>query len=218
MLTTIPHILSPLSAPWCGWTLLALLLCAAVSEWLQPGIISQAHTSLLSQSNRTYKDAPVNFMGQLLISVFRIGTLAMTVSMCLYTGDAFRFGAFALVCGWTVAVLIAKMLCNVLLDYAFSFSRRFGSVYEQYGDITTLAACALYPALLIAMRIGYLPAIRWVFFGATVLFILMWTYRMMRTFVQSFLAIGYVAIYIATLEVLPIGLLFYISSKTILYI
>ena len=115
----ISHILSPMSAPWCGWTMLVLLLCAVLGELAQPGVISQASASLLSRNDRTYKNAPVNFIGQSLITLFRIGTLAMTLFLCFYQKGNFGFGTFILLCGIIFAILLMKMLCNTLLDYTF---------------------------------------------------------------------------------------------------
>ena len=152
--TELSHIISPMSAPWSGWTLLVLFLCAVLGEFMQPGIITQATTSLWAKTDRTYKSAPTNTVGQLLISLFRFGTLGMAICMSLYTGASFSFVAFAAVCGLVFAVLIIKMLCNRLLDYTFMLSRRFMPIYEQYANIATIASCILYPGLLVLLRIG----------------------------------------------------------------
>ena len=211
----ISHILSPVSAPWCGWTMLALLLCAVLGELLQPGVISQASYSLLSQNDRTYKDAPTNFPGQMMMTLFRIGTAAMGLYLCLYTEGHCGFGIFAVLCGLIVALLLIKMLCNNLLDYTFQISRRSMPPYEQYGNIATIATCILYPALLIMLRVDNILVNRWVVGSIAVLFLLMWLYRLARNYIQSLGSIIYVALYIGTLEVLPLGLLFYLGSKTI---
>ena len=75
----IEHIVSPMSAAWCGWTMLVLLLCAILSEVMQPGVILQSPTSLLAQTDRTYKDSPVNLYGQLLLGN---GRLSMRAGEC----------------------------------------------------------------------------------------------------------------------------------------
>jgi len=218
MNTFVPHIISPLSAGWCGWTLLALFLCAILGEFLQPGVIMQAHSTLFAHTNRTYKDAPPNTLAQLAISIFRIGTLAMAICMSLYTDGIFRFTAFAAICGLILLILLIKMICNLLLDYVFSLSRRFVPMYEQYANISTIAAYLLYPILLVMLRIGKPEWTVWALGGATVLFLMMCIYRMARTYIRSFAAILYVVLYICTLEVLPLGLLLYLSSKILLYI
>lgn len=218
MIDQIPHIISPLSAGWCGWTMFVLFLCAVLSEFMQPGVITHAHSMLFAQTDRTYKEAPANTVGQLSLSIFRIGTLALAICISLYTNGVFRFAAFAAVCGLTLAILLIKMLCNRLLDYIFSFSRRFMSMYEQYANISTVATYLLYPCLLVMLRIGKPEFVLWALVVVTILFLMMCTYRMARTYIESLKAILYVAIYICTLEVLPLGLLFYLSSKIILYI
>lgn len=211
----IGHILSPMSAPWCGWTMLALLLCAVLGEVLQPGVISQAASSLFSRNERTYRDAPVNFPGQLMMTLFRIGTIGMGLYLCLYTDGEYGFGEYAALCGVILAVLVGKMLCNGILDYTFQISRRFSPAYEQYGDITTIVSCILYPALLVAMRIGSSTVNGWILGSIAVVFLLLWIFRMARNYIQSPMAIIYVALYICTLEVIPYGLIFFLGSKTI---
>ena len=211
----IGHILSPMSAPWCGWTMLALLLCAVLGEVLQPGVISQAASSLFSRNERTYRDAPVNFPGQLMMTLFRIGTIGMGLYLCLYTDGEYGFGEYAALCGVILAVLVGKMLCNGILDYTFQISRRFSPAYEQYGDITTIVSCILYPALLVAMRIGSSTVNGWILGSVAVVFLLLWIFRMARNYIQSPMAIIYVALYICTLEVIPYGLIFFLGSKTI---
>ena len=211
----IGHILSPMSAPWCGWTMLALLLCAVLGEVLQPGVISQAASSLFSRTERTYRDAPVNFPGQLMMTLFRIGTIGMGLYLCLYTDGNCGFGEYAALCGVILAVLVGKMLCNGILDYTFQISRRFAPAYEQYGDIITIVSCILYPALLVAMRIGSSTVNGWILGSVAVVFLLLWISRMARNYIQSPMAIVYVALYICTLEVIPFGLIFFLGSKTI---
>ena len=195
--------------------MLVLLLCAVLGEIFQPGVISQAHASLLSQNDRTYKDAPVNFQGQLLMTIFRIGTIAMGLYLCLYTGGQSGFGVFAALCGLVIALILVKMLCNNLLDYTFQISRRFMPPYEQYSDITTITTYLLYPALLVMLRVDNLVLNRWLVGVVAAIFLLMWLYRLARNYVHSFAGLAYVVLYIATLEILPLGILFYLGLKTI---
>jgi hypothetical protein len=205
-----------MSAAWCGWVMLGLFLCALFSEYLQPGIISQSGSSLLTQNERTYKDAPTSLFGQLMMGIFRIGTLAMGLCLCIPVSGPFRFSLFAVVCGLVLAVLIGKMVCNSLLDYTFMLSQRFAPAYEHYANIATIVTCILYPFLLVALRIGNITVSRWIIGIAAGLFLLLWMYRSARHFVHSPMALLYFILYIVTLEVLPIALLYYLSLQTIL--
>lgn len=207
--------MTPLSAPWCGWIMFALLVCAVLAEFMQPGVITQAHTSLFARTDRTYKDAPANFLGQLFIALFRVGTLSMALTMCLYTDGHCSFAGYSAVCGIVVIVLLLKMLCNVLIDFTFLISRPDTTPYEHYANIATLATVILYLASIALMRYGTIRAAMWVFWSITLLFILMWTYRSWRLFVASPQAIVYLLIYIGTMEVLPLAGIYYLSEKTI---
>ena len=214
-MNSVEHIVSLVSAPWCGWTLLVLLVCAVLGEYMQPGIITQAYTTLTARTDRTYKEAPVNLQGQILVGLFRIGTIALAVSLCIATGNTFTFGMFAIVSGWVIAMLLVKLLVNTILDYTFMLSHYFPQAYSQHRDIATLTSCILYPGLLLALRIDDLTVNWWIFGVIAGLFILMFAYRLALHFIQSLTALLYVVVYICTVEILPIGALLYLSSITI---
>ena len=115
-------------------------------------------------------------------------------------------------------VLMLKMLLNVLLDYTFSLSRRFGSAYEAYGNIVTTGTVVLYPVMLVLMHVTNPLAVQGTIGVLAIIFLCAWTFRAVRTYVISPAAILYLVLYIATLEVVPMALLFYLSAKTISYI
>lgn len=209
------HIVSSASAPWCSWTMLSLLLCAVLSEWFQPGVIIQTPASLAVRNDRTYKESPVNLMGQLLITLFRIGTVSMALCLCQCPERGFSFIMFAVACGLVLAVLGLKMLCNSLLDYTFMFSRQFGAQYEHYGNLFTLATVVLYPVVLVLMRMAAPAAARWCLAFVTGLFVITWSYRCIRTYITSPRAVLYLLLYVFTLEILPFAGIAYIFAKII---
>ena len=211
----ITHIISSLNAPWCAWTMLGLLLCAIFSEWMQPGVISQAHGSLDVRNDRMYKESPTNFMGQLLITLFRIGTVAMALCLCGESEGQYPYRLFWIMCGLVFMVIIVKMLCNILLDYTFSFSRRYGKPYEHYGNLWTLMTLVLYPILLVLLRFSAPQAARWIVGSALGVFVLLWLYRIAHTYFTAPKAILYVLLYICTLEILPFAGVVYFSAKMI---
>ena len=195
--------------------MLGLLLCAIAGEWLQPGVISQSFSSLVVRNDRTYKESPANFFGQLLITLFRIGTIGMCLCLCLESEGQFSFTAFWAVCGLILLAFMAKMLCNLLIDYTFALSRHFGTSYEHYGNLLTLAAVVLYPILLVLVHFSSPIAAQWSLAVTAALFCLVWTYRCLRTYITSFASFIYLIIYICTLEIMPFAGLAIISAKTI---
>ena len=211
----LTHICSPLSAPWCGWIMLGLFLCGVLSEFFQAGVISQASASLRSHTERLYRDMPVNFMGQVLVTLFRVGTVAMALCLCFSPSDRFSFAAYAAINGIIIALLLVKMLCNVLIDYTFQLSRRFGMVYEHYSNIATLVSLVLWPVVLVLLHVNNPVVIRWVLGAVVILFLALWLYRCIIQYLHSPKALLYLVFYICTVELVPIALLIYLSEKTI---
>lgn len=210
------HILSPASAPWCGWIMVLLLVAGIFSEWLQPGLVTKAPTTLTARiTDRMYKDAPTNFMGQLFVSIFRLGTITMAIYLCFYTENHYPIVAFGAVCALVLAVVLVKMLFNILVNYTFDISRRFGDMYDHYANITTLTSLALFPLVLILLQFGNPALNKWILGITALLFIGMWLYRSIRTYVSSLPSLIYWVMYICTLELLPIALLIYLSGKII---
>ncbi len=214
----IAHIISPLSAPWCGWTMLGLLVCCILSEYFQPGVITQSVDSLRIRTERSYKDAPANFFGQTCINLFRLGTVAMLLCLCFGGEGRFSFLTYLAVNALVLAVLVVKMLGNVLLDYTFTISRRFGAMHEHYANIATLVCLLIWPAVLILMHFGTPSACRWAVGIALALFILLWVYRSGAQYIHAPVAVLYMLMYWCTLEFLPLAALVYLSEKTIIAI
>ena len=211
----IPHIICSSSAPWCGWTMLGLLLSAVIGEWSQPGVLSQSFASLIVRNERTYNESPVTFIGQLCISLFRIGTVGMALLLCEFADSGFPYAAFWVVCGLCVAVMMVKMLINSLLDYTFMLTRRFGAPYEHYGNLFTLVAVVLYPIMLVLLQFHSPVVARWALGIVAALFCVLWFYRCIRTYCRSLPEMIYIILYICTLEILPFAGLAYISAKMI---
>lgn len=193
--------------------MLALMGCAVFAEWFQPGVILQAPSSFFARTDRTYREAPVNNQGQLLMLLFRLGTIAMMIFLCLCPAQHASMAAYGVIFGGLLVLLLVKMLLNLLIDYTFILTRRFGSFHEPYVDLVTMVSVLLYPALLVLVRLGIPSAAEWVAWGAAVLFFVLWAYRMARTYVVSLAAPIYLLMYFATVEVLPLAGLIYLSGK-----
>ena len=208
------HIGSVISAPWVGWVMFALLLCPVLAEWSQPGVVTQSLSSFFAHTNRTYRESPATIMGQFLITLFRLGVVTMTLFLCFYAQEA-SWRIFVWILVSVIVVVLVKMLVNTILDFTFQLSRRFGGPYEPYGDLVTMIGIALYPALLFLMHFGSPRAAQWVAGIAALVFIGLWIFRSWRTYVSSLIAPIYLLLYIATMEVLPMAGLAYLSGKLI---
>ena len=218
MTNAIPHIISPISAPWCAWVLLGLLVSLVLSELLQPGVVSSSFTTLLSRAERTYKNVPNNFMGQLMITLFRIGCLSMALYIAIWQGGTFSSRGFFVIEAIVLGVLIFKMLCYVFLKYVLSISSQFSIATEHYSNLFTLSMVLLYPLLLFVYYIGSSMVCLYVLCALAALFLLVWLIKGARLCVVSPMGVVYFLLYICTLEVLPILGIYYLSAKTVLYL
>lgn len=198
------------SAAWCSWWLLVLGVFAILGEVFQPGVITSASASLFAHSNRTYKQVPNNFPGQLLLTLFRIGIPAM--ALCLFV-DAHSIAAYGVAAALMVAMMVVKILCEQLLDYTFHLRATAAGVHTHYTNIGTLSSILLYVCLLVLLQIGSVTVNRWVIGICALLFVGMISFRLARIYVTDAKAIVYLAIYILTLEVLPLGALVVLTSQ-----
>lgn len=193
--------------------MLGLMLCAVLAEVAQPGIITQVPTVLFSRTDRMYKDSPDNVMGQLFITLFRIGVTALLLELCFYNGRDFPFLPYVYLTAWILVLILVKMICNVVIDYTFQFTRHYASPYEQYGAIATAMSLLIYPCLLVALRIGSATVARWIVGVGAIGFLGLILFRWCRTFLHSASSMLYIILYILTMEVLPIAALLLYSGS-----
>ena len=211
----IERILTSATAPWCGWMMLAMLICMVLAEVCQPGVVKSAPAAILAPAERTYKESPNNFLGQFFSAVYQIGLAAMAIYVIIPSNVPFLMGKWLILCGIVLAVLLVKMLLNVLLDYAFEFSKHFASPYEQYSSVATTVCMLLYPSLLLLFRLGSTVAATWVIGVIVTAFVLLVSFRLMRTYLISFPSMIFILLYIATMEIIPVAATITIASQII---
>ena len=197
-MTGIEHIATLYSAGWFGWAMMLLATCAVLSEVFQPGVISSVTASVFALSDRTYKQTP------------RLGTPALLLIMAI--DDRFDSAGNGLLCytialAMTIGIMMIKMLCNGLIDYTFTLRAFAAGVTTHYANIATLSALVQFPMMLILPLFGSLTVNRWAAGISAALFIGLITYRLARIYLSGAKAIGYILIYVLTLEVLPVGAL-----------
>lgn len=212
-MTEVPHILSPLATIWTSWVMLMVLICGALAEIFQSGVIVQSFSSLFSTNERTYHDAPKNWISQLLLYLFRMAIVGMAFYLSVHKEGMFLFSgymwAMALVLGWT----IVRGIVSVLVDYTFGISKRFAPVFVHYDNIWTVVCCCLYPILLVLLNIDK-PKITWIVLGSVgiLLFVLMMV-KWIRVFFTGIRSLLYIILYVFTVEILPIfGILVVLDS------
>lgn len=204
----IAHIATVYSDAWCTWVLFAMVIAFALSELFQPGVVSDSAAIVFARSERSYKQTPDNFPGQLFASLFRLGMPALALLMAV--SDRFPISGIAMY-GIMFGLLIAMRLINLLgcwlVDYTFELRAFRTGIISLYANIATLVSLVLFPTVLILLRIGNLGSTRWVLGLCAAFYVSLIMYRLARVYLTSVKAAVYILIYVLTLEVLPLGAL-----------
>lgn len=200
--------------------MLGLAICAVSAGVFQPAVIRQGFVSLFSKVERSYNDSPMNYVGQVLLFVFRAGIVGMAIYLFTYnshlathTADGeFLFSRYMTIMGAVAATEIVKYLVSLLLNYTFQLSRQFATLFAHYTYVSTSICCVLYPLLLLIIYFGS-QALTTI--GLCVMMSVCWLVlfiKWIRVFFTSIPSVIYVLLYILTIEVLPLLTLTYVFS------
>ena len=200
--------------------MLGLAICAVSAGGFQPAVIRQGFVSLFSKVERSYNDSPMNYVGQVLLFVFRAGIVGMAIYLFTYnshlathTADGeFLFSRYMTIMGAVAATEIVKYLVSLLLNYTFQLSRQFATLFAHYTYVSTSICCVLYPLLLLIIYFGS-QALTTI--GLCVMMSVCWLVlfiKWIRVFFTSIPSVIYVLLYILTIEVLPLLTLTYVFS------
>lgn len=204
--TIIPS--TPYSEPWTAWVLLLLLIVAVMIFVRRPELFKGMFTSLFSKSERTYNDASLDRQTNVLMSMFRVGTLALTVYLCLFQEGKFSLLIYLAICGCILLFSGLKWLMVMLTSYVFFLQVRLDVTRNNYNSIWLLITLLMYPLTIIMVDFGFTTTCRvlmWVLLGLYILLAILKTCRM---FLTSPMSVLYITIYILTLEVLPLAALY----------
>ena len=213
--------------------MLGLLVCAILAGVFQPAVIRQGFVSLFSKVERSYNDSPMNYVGQVLLFVFRAGIVGMAIYLFTYNSQLatqvnsseplwcgletappmeFLFSRYMTIMGAVAAMEVVKYLVSLLLNYTFQLSRQFATLFAHYTYVSTSICCVLYPLLLLIIYFGS-QALTTI--GLCVMMSVCWLVlfiKWIRVFFTSIPSVIYVLLYILTIEVLPLLTLTYIFS------
>ena len=214
MLEVREIISTPISEVWPMWLMFALLLCGVLAEVLQPGTLRLAFRTTFTRLERTFGDRANNFMGSLLLNIFRVGTLAMSLYVFLYRNEPFSIVTYGYIILLIMAVLLLKVICVWWVSYTFDMRRAVSACVPQYDSLWTILCLLLYPINLLYINTLGAPNLRWMPIVALVLFGGLVVFKMLQNFYSGLRSLLYLLLYIVTLEFLPLGALI-VSVATI---
>ena len=183
--------------------MLFLLLCGVLAEMVQRGLLVQAFTTIFSKVERSYGDVQQNLMEELIVNIFRIGTFAMALYLYAYRAGDFRFTTYMLVVAWVLGIDVIKLAASTLVNYTFRISKRFTLISTHYNNLWTVICCGFYVALLFLINIDNAKVTKWLLFALAVAAIVLILIKWIRIFYTDLRSLLYIALYILTLEILP---------------
>lgn len=201
------HILTPVVAPWVSWVLLVLLICAVFAEIVQTGAVVQAFATTFSRLERSYGDAPRHWLGDVLMNIFRIGTFAMALYLYAYQARPLEPLTYLMIAALVLTVDAVKIGLSMLVNYTFDISRRFAVLAAHYSHLWTIICCACYVFVIVCVRIDNTLIVRYLLLALLALAILLIAFKWVRMFYSGPRSLAYIALYLITLELLPLAVL-----------
>ncbi len=199
----VARILSPDSASWVMWVLFGLLLLALCVGFLGSDIAALAR-SLFSKSDRMYVDRNTQGILQTIIVLsFRIGVIALVGYLWIYNANDFAIGNYLLVVGIVASLLLVQWLLLKGIGNVFLPQKHLAIAMEQRSIVCNAMAMLLWPIALVMIYIGKEAST--VLCGiAGGVYVVLICVKYMQLFYQNVLSIGYMLLYVISLEVLPL--------------
>lgn len=199
------HIAStPLSESWTSWVLLVLLLLFVAAIVRQPALISRSFNALFTKLQRSYSDAAGDILTDAVLLLFRVGTLALALYVMAYRSENFSVLYYLLLVGIILLAKGVKWLLIKLTTYIFSIRHGVEEAASSCDAIGVLFAIVLYPLTLLMVDFD------WVMTGRVVTLLLfstclvLETIKLIRVFTTKPMSLVYIAMYLMTLEILPV--------------
>ena len=199
----IVRIWSPNSAPWVMWVLFGLLLLALCVGFLGSDIAALAR-SLFSKSDRMYVDRNTQGILQtIIVQSFRIGVIALVGYLWIYNANDFAIVNYLLVVGIVASLLLVQWLLLKGIGNVFLTPKQLAIAMEQRSIVCNAMAMLLWPIALVMIYIGKEAST--VLCGiAGGVYVVLICVKYMQLFYQNVLSIGYMLLYVISLEVLPL--------------
>ena len=203
-MNSIPRISTPCSEPWVAWLLLGLLLLliAGGSAFRNPREVTRA---LVSHSERSYIALSRNLIAEIISVIFRIGIMALTIYMLVYSADSpFTLLNYAKVAGIVVAMLTVQALLIYMVGSVFLSSRQLSQALEQCSLIRNLVGMLLWLVMLVTTN-WPCPLALYILCGVVLaLFSAAMLGKGVLMFYKGVPSLLYILLYFISLEIVPL--------------
>jgi TM2 domain-containing membrane protein YozV len=198
----VARILSPGSASWVMWVLLGLLVLA-LCVGLFGSDIAALVRSLFSKSDRMYIERNTQgILYTVIVLSFRIGIIALVGYLWIYDVDNFAIVNYLLVVGVATSLLIIQWLLLKGVGNIFLPQKQLAIAMEQRSMVCNAMAMMLWPIALVMLYTEKVTSTILCSIAGG-LFVILMCVKYVQLFYQNMLSVGYMLLYVISLEVLP---------------
>lgn len=189
-----------------------LLLMLALAIAHQPGLLKAGFHAVFSRLDRTYADSARDLYTNVLLLFFRLGTLALALQAIFFHGGEFSVLFFLMVVAGLGGLELIKWLSIRALASVFMNVRALEAPMAFYANLQLMASMLVYPITLVLIDYDC-PTLALVLLALVyITYLVLLIIRMVRMFLSKPIVVFYIALYIVTLEVIPIAMVCYVVN------
>lgn len=204
---------TPISESWTAWVMLSLLASILIANQRQNGLFKSAFHDVWSVEERSYSEVGTDFVQWLLLSYFRIGTPSLALYVFYYQPGKFSILCWLMIMGIWFSVEMVKTGAIYMIRYIFGLEKLLQNIWRYYSEVWILVGSMLYPVLLLTIQIGVTPLTNTLLYIVLAILLILILVKSIRLLLVKPMAAIYILIYFITLELLPLGFLFWAIWK-----
>lgn len=181
----------------------ALLLMLLMAIAHQPGLIGASFRAVFSRLDRTYADAARDLYTNILLLIFRLGTLAMALQTLFFGAGTFSILTFLIIVAGLGVLQLLKWLAMQSIAKIFLSVRALEEPLSFLASLQLLTSIVVYPVTLLLIDYNWLWVCAVLLAAVYVAYLVLLLIRMIRIFMTKPISILYIALYIMTLEIVP---------------
>ena len=210
----IPHPSFPESESWVFGTILFLFLMMVVSFLRSSGWFYESVRTFFQLKDRSsiFSKTTINdFQSRFILILFSVGVLSLYGYILLIpSGKPFEITQYALVLGVTLLFYIFKFLSIEVLGYVFLEKQSLKIARESYFNLLIYLGIVLFPLLIFQI---YFPLwlndyTVYISLVVCVLLFVFLIFKLFQIFFHKSIVSFYLMLYLCTLEILPLIILF----------
>ncbi len=172
----------------------------------------------VKERSSIFSKATVNdFRFKILIIIFSIGVLSFYAYLVINYNEGFYITGYFLFYATTALFLIIKSLIFDLIGYVFLDNSSLKHAKESYFNIISFLGISLFPVLTLRIYVSaqFVNIINIIALILCILAIILAIIKLFQIFMHKVVASFYIMLYLCTLEILPLFILFQVYKLII---